>query len=184
MSNFFQRLVVPNTHDKIYSRIAKNTKMDDICTHMNRTFCWEFSFSLWKTNKNRLVFSLHFSRSFESYVCAIYSSFFFNTSTPPDRQVLHAQWGRVIVSKSRMKRKNPPHYDEIARWCWPNKVQSRIQGLPSFFTIHNTHKLGRILCRTLSTHTHSRSILFCWALVSNGNRRINAAFNLCHFFKK
>lgn len=90
---FFQRLVVanhPHTRQKLLTH-RENKKMDDICTHMNRTFCWEFSFHCEK-QKNRLVFSLHFSRSFESYVCAIYS--FFNTSTPPDREVLHAQWGR------------------------------------------------------------------------------------------
>lgn len=51
-------------------------------------------------------------------------------------------------------------------------------------SITHTNSAGYCVGHSAHTHTHSRSILFCWALVSNGNRRINAAFNLCHFLKK
>ncbi len=155
---FFQRLVVPNHPHTLQNLLThREKKMDDICTHMNRTFCWEFSFHCEK-QKIRLVFSLHFSRSFESYVCAIYS-FFLIRVHPRPRSAPRSVGTRLSVSREwngktrHIMMKSPGGVD-------------RIKSNPDFKvclhfsrSIIHTNSAGYCVghsARCTHTHTHDR----------------------------
>jgi hypothetical protein len=160
-----ERLVVPKTHTTKFTHASRKTKKNGrhLYAHEPHILLRIFLFIVKNKNKKN---SARFLTPFFPLVWILRLCnlliFFFNTSTPPTEKCSTLIWGRVNVSKSRMKRKNPPHYDEIARWCWPNKVQSRFFKVCLHFSRSITHTNSAGYC--VGAHTHTRSILFCWAI--------------------
>lgn len=83
-----ERLVVPKTHTTKFTHASRKTKKNGrhLYAHEPHILLRIFLFIVKnKKKKILLVFSLHFSRSFESYDCAIYSFFFLIRVHPQQR---------------------------------------------------------------------------------------------------
>jgi hypothetical protein len=112
-------------------KLKINKKRTTFVGTWTSTFAEKFSVHCEKQNKNSLVFSLD-TFSALVWIWRLCNWLDFECEYPGRQRSARRLSGNAIVTKSRMKLKNnPPHNDEIAR-CWPNKVQSRFQGLPLF----------------------------------------------------